>query len=211
MTGKTRRIAILAAVLAVLTGLLGVSCIDSDARIGVNDDGSGSVELTYTISPLVMNLGTLDEDDPVLPLPVSQNDFVRTVAGIPGLELGDYSTREDEDGIHITAELTFGTTEALNAFLGTGEGEFSLTREDGVDRFRYVIYDAPDEEISEESVTLARDFFSQSSLRFDLDTPADVQSSTLGTISGNRRSIALELNTAELIIDNRDVIWEVTW
>ncbi|MFP4563276.1 MAG: hypothetical protein ACLFRY_08180 [Spirochaetia bacterium] len=211
MTEKTRRIVISVMFLSALTGLLSVSCIDSDTRIGINADGSGSVELTYTVSPLVMSLGALDEDNPVFPLPVSRDDFVRTASGISGLELGDYSSREDEDGVHITAELTFLTADALNEFIGTEEGEFSLTGDAGLNRLRYVIYDAPDVEIAEESVTLARDFFSQSFLRFTLDTPAEVQSSTLGTISGNRRSITLELNTAELIIDNQDVIWEVTW
>jgi hypothetical protein len=211
MTGKTRRIVISVITLTLLTGFLTVSCIDSDARIGINGDGSGSVELTYTVSPLVMNLGALDEDDPVLPLPVSEEDFLRTVRGISGLDLGNYSIREDEDGITINAELEFQSTAALNEFLGTGEGEFTLSETGTADRFSYVIYDAPETEIAEESVALARDFFSDSSLIFTLDTPSEVLSSSIGTISDDRRRVTLELNTAELIIDNNDVIWEVTW
>ena len=211
MTGKTRRIVISVVVLSIVMGFLTLSCIDSDARIGVNADGSGTVALTYTVSPLVMNLGSLDEDDPVLPLPVSEEDFIRTVAAIPGLELGDYTTREDEDGVTITAELSFQSAGALNEFIGTEAGEFSLTGIEGSDRLRYVIYEAVEDGIAEESVTLARDFFSDSFLRFTVDTPADIRSANSGTISDNRRSITLELNTADLIVDNRDVIWEVTW
>lgn len=211
MTGKTRRIVISVAILSVLTGFLSVSCIDSDARITVNADGSGTVDLNYTVSPLVMNLGKLGEDDPVVPLPVSQEDFIRTARGIAGLELGNYSTREDEDGINITAQLDFLSPEALNEFIATEEGEFSLTEADGTTRLRYVIYDAPEVELSEEGMNLARDFFSDSILRFTLETPADVLNSSLGTVSGDRRTVTVELNTAELVIDNTDVIWEVSW
>ncbi|MDR2072402.1 MAG: hypothetical protein LBP60_03090 [Spirochaetaceae bacterium] len=98
--------------LAVVLG----SCIGVGSEIRIDRNGSGSLKLHYRIASGLEDLGSLDGNERWLPVPVGRADMERTVARIQGLTLVSYSSRQEGlDTLH-SAELSFASPGALEAF-----------------------------------------------------------------------------------------------
>ncbi|MDR2314714.1 MAG: hypothetical protein LBE02_09315 [Spirochaetaceae bacterium] len=93
-----------------------VSCIGLDSEVRINGNGSGSLKLSYRIASSLEDLGALGGNERWLPIPVGRADMERTAARIEGLTLVSYSSRrEGADTLH-SAELSFASPGALEAF-----------------------------------------------------------------------------------------------
>ena len=198
--------------LIVLLPLLLCGCLTLDTAVTFEEDGSGSLELDYTISSMVMNLGSMGEDDLFVPLPVTEEDFTAAAALIEGLTLDNFEFREDEQGVHVNALLRFRNPVALSQFLFPGEtGKLTIEQANGDVRFSYLVFTPPDEPVSERSMEMIRTFFADDTLSFAVTAPSPVTDAGAGTIGGNNRSAVLELSVAELYERNEEIIWEIRW
>ncbi|MBA7532529.1 hypothetical protein ES705_24755 [subsurface metagenome] len=72
------------------------SCIGIESRIKIKNDGSGQLTLKYRVSRLITHLESTETNGNVVPLPLSREEFERTVKNTDGLELVSYSRKEDE-------------------------------------------------------------------------------------------------------------------
>jgi len=188
------------------------SCIDIETSITLQEDGSGTVTMSYFISKMVMELGRLDEEDPFVPLPVSGADFTATAAIVPGLELISVKENEDAKDNYIEAELEFDSIEALSSFLSPDrEGDPAVTVEGGSTIFRYTLFMATEEDINQQSMDLIESFFTEDAVSLTIEAPARITSVSHGEITGNGEKAEYSITIAEIFQRNEDIIWEVRW
>ena len=189
------------------------SCISLGTKITLNDEGGGTIELDYTVSPMVMNLGSMGEDDQFSPLPVSEEDFLVTAATVPGIIVDDVSSREDEKGVHISAVVNFESTNALSQFFSLPDESpgIIITADEETTILRYVVFENPEEPIPEESMEMINAFFSGDILSFEITPPTRVLEVNIGEISGNGRTASFSVSIPELFSGEEDVVWEVRW
>lgn len=204
---KISVIAIIGLVLITIT-----SCIGTDSAITINNDGSGTIRLSYTISKLIAHLGKLEETDTTVPLPVNREDFERTVERIPGIGFDNYKETEDEENIFITTDLSFSSIQSLNEFLkGSGEDVVSLVQ-DGADSVLILtVFPGREEGLPESSVEVLTDIFKDYSLNFTINVPDSIQVLNRGTQSNDGKTASLQIPISSLLSGNEPVVWEMTW
>ena len=190
--------------------LLLCSCIDILAEVNLNADGSGEAKLSYKVSRLVINLGSLDEDNKFFAVPVSRRDFEDTVRRHEGLDLKSYSTEEDTEDVYVDAEISFTSINALSFLFNSNDPDaISLTSENGQTTYRQTIFEGGEEEIDEDSMKMIESFFSDYMLSFVLKTPRSVTTVNRGTFTG--RSANVSLSIPEVVVMTEPVTWEVSW
>lgn len=201
------KIALFMAAVCCLTG-----CIDMETSITVEQNGSGSVRMVYSVSKMVMELGKLDEESSFSPLPVSEEDFLATAAMVPGIEIQSVSTVEDEKKVSIDAEYDFTSVNDLSAFFSPDrENDPSLETEGEEQVFRYTLFRAADGEISPESMKMIESFFAEDEIIIRLEAPSAIQSVNYGEILGNGRTAEYSVGIYDIFSRNQDIIWEVRW
>ncbi len=70
---------LIAAAVTLLVVFLLSSCIGIESRIRISNDGSGQLTLKYRVSRLITNLESTEKNGNVVPLPLSREEFERTV------------------------------------------------------------------------------------------------------------------------------------
>jgi len=198
-------------VIAVL--LLFSACIGVESSITIREDGTGTVALSYRISHKVAHLGRLDEKDPLVPLPVNNDDFERTVANTDGISLLSSEQNEDEQNVYINADFRFDSVEALSGLFSTSQEEESFTLEqDGNETvFRYRLFSGLEQQVDPDTMTMIHTYFNDYTLEFTLNTPDPITGSNIGTVSDNSRSISFSTSIPELLENNSELVWEVRW
>jgi hypothetical protein len=190
--------------------LLG-SCIGIDSQITLQNDGSGTLLLNYRISQLMKNLDA-GKSDSILPLPVSREDFQRTVDSVSGLKLISLSQRENERDVLIDARIAFTGIQALNGIGKEGQIELSFSSEGNLHVFRQQIYRGRGlEQISQESLQMIETFFEGYDLSYRVTAPAAIVRHSLGELSEDRRSVSYKTSVADLLKSGEKQVLEVAW
>ncbi len=187
------------------------SCISIDTEIELKEDGSGTVRLNYTVDTMLVDIGSFDNEESVIPLPVEEENFRISAASISGLTLNSFSREENDTSFFINAVLSFSSVEALDALISPAEESIVLVSEDGKNVYRHTIYEAPEGGADEEMLSFVDAFFSDYELSFTLKSPSEIQSVNRGTI-GDEPTIALySIPLNELLRTEETIIWEVSW
>ncbi|MDR1931250.1 MAG: thiamine phosphate synthase [Spirochaetales bacterium] len=186
------------------------SCLSVESKMTLAADGSGTLELVYTVSALARDWDAADSGNSPLPLPVGEADFYRSVAAAPGLTLNSYSRTETSESTVIKAVLGFASLEALNGFVAGGQSAFSLRQEGGVNVFEQIITPGTTGGIDEKTKEFVDAFFKPYTLSFSLTTPRPVRRTVPpGTVSGAQASVSFSL--PELIESADSLVWRVEW
>ena len=205
---RVRPVAQLCLVLGTLA--LFVSCIGVETEISFKEDGSGSVVLTYRISRIMVNLGTV-EDGELIPLPLTEQDFRATVEAVPGLRLRRVTQRADERDVSIRAEIEFDDIEAFSRIESFTDMPASLDTANDQTVFRQVITSGNEEDYDSESLEMVDVFFDGYSIAFIISAPRDVVSHNLGDLSADKRSVTYDVPVVELLRSAEERILEVSW
>jgi hypothetical protein len=194
----------------VMVGLSFVflSCLSIESKISLAANGSGTVELVYTVSSFAQEFDSSGGEDS-LPLPVSEADFRRGVA-VVGLSLNSYSQSVSGDVTIIRAVLGFSSLDDLNRFVA-GPGEmFSLRQEEGRTVFEQVITQGTKSALDGQTQEFIRSFFAPYSLAFSLSAPRAISKvSPGGNFSGTQASVSFPLTT--VLLSAQPVVWRVEW
>jgi hypothetical protein len=197
-------------ILVVVVALLS-SCIGIESQITLQNDGSGTLLLNYRVSRLMKNLDVA-KSDWHLPLPVSREDFQRTVDSISGLKLLSLAQREDERDVLIDARLAFTGVQAINSLGKEGQIELSLSNEGDLHVFRQQIYRGRGlEQISPESLQMIQTFFEGYELSYRVTAPAAIKRHSLGELSPDQRSVIYKTSVADLLKSGEKQVLEVDW
>ena len=188
------------------------SCIGIESRIRISNDGSGQLTLKYRVSRLITHLESTETNGNVVPLPLSREEFERTVKNTDGLELVSYSRKEDEVDIHIKAKVNFNSIEALSAMDNRTENSFSLRSEQGNSVISQIIYAGSDGQApTRDSLEMMETFFSGYNLTFIIETPAEIYKHNLGELSADKRSVTYQISIPQMLADTMKKIFEVAW
>lgn len=188
------------------------SCIGIESRIRIKNDGSGHLTLKYRVSQLITHLESTETNGNVVPLPLSREEFERTVNNTDGLELVSYSRKEDENDIHIEAKVNFNSIEALSAMDNRNENSYSFRSEQGNKVISQIIYAGSDGEApTKDSLEMLGTFFSGYNLTFIVETPTEIYKHNLGELSADKRSVTYQISIPEILGDTMKKIFEVAW
>jgi hypothetical protein len=195
----------------ILTVVLLSSCIGIESEILLRQDGTGVLTLSYQISQFMKNIDA-GREEKQLPLPVNEEEFVRTAEGIEGLRLTDIDEREDEENVYIRAELEFDSVDAVNALGRAGQIGISLENQGETNTFRQVIFDGQEgEAITEDSLEMIETFFQGYDLVYTITVPTPVQSHSLGDLSADGRTVTYTITVPEILKRSQPLVLEVVW
>jgi len=195
----------------ILSVVLLSSCIGIESEILLRQDGTGVLTLSYQISQFMKNIDA-GREEKQLPLPVNEQEFVRTAEGIEGLRLTDIDEREDEENVYIRAELEFDSVDAVNALGRAGEIGISLENQGETNTFRQVIFAGQEgEEITEDSLEMIETFFQGYDLVYAITVPTPVQSHSLGDLSADGRTVTYTITVPEILKASQPLVLEVVW
>jgi hypothetical protein len=196
-------------VLSSIVILVLTSCIGIESSIEVSDDGSGRLELRYTVSRAVRNVGRAGEDDTILPLPIEREAFEEIVARDDGLSLESYERRDDEEELTVSATVAFQEPSDLNTLFG--EETVRYFQEDGTTVLQLAIYEGSDEPPDPEALDLLRTFFADYELRFQVTAPSQIQEVSTGSIGDDSRFAQVAYALHEILPQQQPVVWEIRW
>jgi hypothetical protein len=202
-----RKIAILC-----LGSLLLVSCVGIDSRMTLRDNGSGTLTLTYRVSQLAADLGTSSTGRSVIPLPLSRQDFERSLAPSNGkVRLDSFSRSQNEKDISIKAEISFDSLEALANLDAFKDAQLQSTTDGARRTLRQVIARAPAEPLTDDTLRMIDSLFNGYDIAFTVETPRPIQSSTLGTISADKRSLSYKASVRDVMTTANDLVLDMAW
>jgi hypothetical protein len=202
-----RKLAVLCLSLALLS-----SCIGIDSRLTVRDNGSGTLQLTYRISQLVADLGVSSTGKSVIPLPVSRPDFERSLAAANGrVRLTRFDKSEDQKDITIRAELSFDSLEALAKIDAFHDADLKWGSESGRSVFSQVVARTPKQPLSDDSRRMLETLFDGYDLSFVVVAPQPIQSSTLGTLSDDKRTLTYKTTIKDVMTTTKDLVLSASW
>jgi len=202
---------ILKSILALSASLLLISCIDIDTRIRFQENGSGSISMTYRVSHLVVDLGKGGEAAWSVPLPISEADFRRSLDGVQGVRLTRFSRKEDEKDIIIQAEMSFDKIESLSGIESFRSSQPTLTRSGDVMSYRQIILQADKEPVSEDSLAMVDALFTGYGISYTIETPAPVRNPGMGTLDGSGKTWTWKTTIKDLIQSRTDTVITLSW
>ncbi len=201
-----RRWAALAAAALLLS-----SCIGIESRLSFRQDGSGVLTLSYKVSQSMRNIDA-GREQKSLPLPVSRADFERAVFGIPGLRLGAFEQREDEENVHIKATVAFDTPAALNEFSRRGAMGLTVSRQgEGFLCRQEISAGRAGSEVSADSLEMIRTFFKDYELVFSVGAPVKIRSHSLGELDESGRVLTYRVSVPDVLANAAGQGLEVAW
>lgn len=181
-------------------------CLSSETEVVLRDDGSGRVTLQYRIDALAYDTGAFGGDNAGRIVPVTERDFRRAEAELPGLTIRRYRSRRTDELVEVTAVLSFDSTDTLERLLGEDSVQIELTETGGSWTQTLAagrVQDDGDEALAES--------LEPYSLSFSLFPPGDVESSLGGDLSGDRRSATVVIGLAEIVRASEPIVWTVVW
>ena len=198
-----------------LCGLLVVlclvsSCIGVETEITFREDGTGGVVLTYRISRVMANVGTVEGDE-LIPLPVTEQDFRRSVESVAGLRLRRVTQSQDERDIFVKAEMDFDDIAAFSRIESFTDMPASLVVSDGRSVFSQVITSGLEQEVSEDSLELVSLFFDDYEIAFKVNAPGQIASHSMGELSENRRTVVYRVSVVDLLTTPERRVLTVSW
>jgi hypothetical protein len=186
-----------------------LSCIGVESKMTLAANGSGTVELVYTVSSFALDWDSSGEADS-LPLPADEADFRRGVAAAEGLTLNSYSRAAVGETTVITAVLGFASLDALNQFVSGSRTTFTLRQEGGRTVFEQLVTPGTKGGLDGQMREFVQAFCNAYSLKFSLTAPRPVaRVSPPGTSSGTQASVSFPL--PEVLGSAEPVLWRVEW
>jgi hypothetical protein len=202
-----RKIAIVCSLAALLT-----SCIGIDSRLTIRDNGSGTLVLTYRISQIVADLGVSSTGKSVVPLPVSQADFERSLSATGGkVRLTAFSRSENEKDITIHVELAFDSVDALAKVDAFQDAALTLSAQGSQRTFSQVVARAPQHPLSEDGKRMLETLFDGYDLSFVVEAPRPIQASSLGTLSTDKKTLTYKTSIRDAMTAARDLVMSAQW
>jgi hypothetical protein len=166
-SGSGRSLATLA---ALLCALVLSSCMGMDTEVRISRDGSGSLSAQYKLSEELVAFGELEGNKDMIPVPLSEADVRKSLAGVKGLTLKSWSSRKSGTDIYITTVIAFDSLDSLVLYLDPQGRMASHTSSGGVQTIGFSLGDSiPD--LDKDMKDLAKEAFAPYSFRFVFDLP----------------------------------------
>jgi len=188
------------------------SCVGIDSDLSVRENGSGTLDLTYRVSQLIVNLGNPTDGKSVVPLPLSRSDFERSVQATQGkVRLTRFDRSEDQKDITIRAGLAFDSLDALSQMDAFQNAQIRLGADGGAHTFSELIAKAPPEPLTDDSLKMVDAFFGGYDLTFRIEAPKPITTNNLGTLSADKRVLTYKTTIGDIVRTKNDIVLSMSW
>jgi hypothetical protein len=206
-------------VLLLLVFLLS-SCLGVKTNIDINNDGSGTIDLVYTISETFDSLGQQDGNLSQPPVPVSKSDFEKTISQIEGLSLKSYKSESDGENILVTVKLGFDNLTSLTTFFDESGQLVSYTEANGKRELVFRFNDAPGNSSASEQELFTKALEGYM-FEFSVKTRGNVEAAfidqngntlqnvSIGNFEVQNNSVSYEVPIADLVFAKEPVILKI--
>lgn len=202
-----RKIVLLCLTLAFLT-----SCIGIDSRLTIRDNGSGTLQLIYRVSQLVANLGVSSTGKSVIPLPLSQADFERSLAASGGkVRLSRFDRSENEKDITVRVELAFNTLDDLAKVDAFQDAQLRSGTEGSSHTFSQLVAKTLTPPLNDDSRKMLETLFDGYQMTYVLEVPQPIQDSTIGTLSADKKTLTYTARIQDVMTTPQDLVLSARW
>ena len=181
------------------------SCLTLSSSVNHQRSGAGSVSMDYRLNKKAVGIQKDSvSGDNLIPLPLNRDDFEQVAAGLPGITLRSFSESEDSDYVYIETSLDYQSLDDLAELIGIPI-DYSNEGTRGSMTLRIYEGNAP---VSAETQAILDSVFADDTMTFEFTMPANILSSSYGTVSG--RTVSYEVNLPDVY--RRDsFIWSLEW
>jgi len=197
---KLRRIPVLPVLILILN-----SCIGLSLDIQMNRDGSGRVIMEYRISNLLNSIGALDGNESTAIIPVSRNDWERSIENISGVKFVSFSNRENASGSVINAVFDFSDPQSLALLLDSTGKSASITQTGQNNSLNIILHDEPSSGYDANLLTLMRSFFSD----YNVSLSFGAQTNSTLTVTDGKGNAGKTPSQAAIIQSGRRVSFSI--
>jgi hypothetical protein len=204
------------------------SCMGAESKMKIQNDGSGTILFSYRISRMLLEMGnttdpageelsdepaaesgdtlsegTGEEENSDVPLPITKEDFEKSVEGIDGLELISVTENKTDNDVIITAELSFESVEALSQAEAFSEWPITFEKDGEKHVFTQLISegtgDDPQAAMDEETINMVESMFEGYEFSFSVEAPSPVQEHSIGELSADKKTVTYAIPVAEMM------------
>ena len=199
------------------------SCIGISTNIQMNRDGSGRITMEYRISKALDNLGVLDGNESMPPVPVSRSDWERSVSRIQGARLVSHSRRETAQDTIISAVIEFNNPQTMAAVLSASNEMVSVNYTSLPDSGGFnMIFNRGNARYNADLLAMMQTAFSGYNFSFSFNAPAN-STMTLTDGSGNAvssppaaavlsgRTVSMSMNTLDVLNQRNGLGIRIDW
>jgi hypothetical protein len=197
--------------LAGLCAALLCSCVGVESRLAIRNDGSGTLSLEYRIPRSIADIGRTPDARAPVPLPVEKADFLRGVAGVPGVRLARYRRDADGTSVVVRAEIAFERLEDLAKVPSLREAGLAFVESGGSRTLTQVVAGAPEFPPTAEGIAMADSLLAGGSFTVVLQTPSSMTPGPVGSLSTDRRTLTWTATAGELARRTGSVVLTATW
>jgi hypothetical protein len=168
-------------------------CFEFEERLMIKKDGSGTMDVEY------WTMGDVKIDNDNYNFPEKEADIrkeVETKYTSNKVKLVDFNVLQQEKSRHVRFKVQFENVENLNELEQFQKNTVEFHRNGNKIDFRRTVYvnendsdKEPDNAFEELIVTLVKEGLSSIKFRFEVETPADIDSTNATWTSGARRAI----------------------
>jgi len=195
-----------------LASLFLLSCVGIDSTMTIKDNGSGVLVLNYRIAQMMTQLGESTTGTSVVPLPLTRADFERALAGSQGkVRLTKFDRSENEKDITIRAELAFDSLDALARVDSFKDSELKVSASNGRHTLTQTIAKAVKQPPTADTQRMIDELFSGYNLTFAIQTPTQIQSAPLGTLSADKKTLTYTTSVKDAVTTTSDIVLSVSW
>lgn len=187
------------------------SCVSVESRLAIRGDGSGTLTLAYRIPRAVADLGRSSDARATVPLPVAKTDFLRGLAGVPGVRLARYRRQLTETDVSVRAEIAFDRVENLAAVPALRDAGLSLVESAGRRTLTQVVAAAPELPPTAEGIAMADALLEGGACTVVVETPSPMTAGSVGVLSADRRTLTWASTARELARRTASVVMTATW
>ena len=198
-----------AALLLCATALLS-SCVGIDSTATINRDGSGTIDLRYLVSKMLVSVGSLEANGSLIPFPVSRQDFDATVRGIEGLTLVSYAQKETQEDLVVDARLAFASPRALASFLDP-KGQRATYTEDGGRKTLAIVLASGGPGLDPDVARLVDAAFAPYKVSIVVKLPSPALSTGIGASSAGGTQLAWSSLVPALAKSREKIVWQFSW
>jgi len=192
--------------LAALISLLLIfnSCLGLSMDITMNKDGSGRVLMEYRISQMLENMGAFDGNESMPSIPLSREDWTKTLERNNGIKLVSYSSKKDKQDTIINLTVDFKDEAALLSLLDPLGEKVSIKQKDGSGTLEIIILD-DSISFSEDEINLTRLLLDGYDFSISFQAPGN---SVLAITDSKGRSIP-NPSAAVVVLTGRKVMFSI--
>ncbi len=185
------------------------SCLTIESDMKLNSNGSGQIKISYIMDLGLRGISTLDSDDEIVPLNLSEEYISGIVNSRDDVAYRDYNISSDERYYRVNVTILFESIDGLNSILPK-DNAVSITRVGNETVFSQVLFDSADGELSDDSLDIYKDIFKDHYFRLKVSVPYDIIIVDNGVKSDNRVAVYQE-SFIDVISGSNKKEWNIRW